>query len=61
LSDPGKKVLKEYAIWAKKKFLGKEFMGIVRSTFIIDEKGKTGKSMVDLIRGGYLKELDRIL
>ena len=33
-------ILKKYEVWAKKKFMGREFMGIVRTTFLIDAKGK---------------------
>ena len=40
LSDSDKKVLKKYKVWGKKKFMGREFMGIIRSTFLIDKKGK---------------------
>ena len=40
LSDLDKKVLKKYKVWGKKKFMGREFMGIIRSTFLIDKKGK---------------------
>ena len=40
LSDVEKKVLKKYKVWGKKKFMGREFMGIIRSTFLIDKKGK---------------------
>ncbi len=40
LSDSEKKVLKKYKVWGKKKFMGREFMGIIRSTFLIDKKGK---------------------
>lgn len=40
LSDEDKKVLKTYKVWQKKKLYGREFMGVVRSTFIIDPKGK---------------------
>jgi thioredoxin-dependent peroxiredoxin len=43
LSDEGKKVLKKYGVWQKKKFMGREFMGIVRSTFLIDKAGKIKK------------------
>ena len=32
-------MLKAYGAWGKKKFMGKEYMGIFRMTFIIDEKG----------------------
>jgi peroxiredoxin Q/BCP len=39
LSDPDLKALKAYGAWQKKKMYGKEVMGTVRSTFLIDEKG----------------------
>jgi peroxiredoxin Q/BCP len=40
LSDEDLTVLKKYKVWAKKKFMGREFMGILRTTFLIDPKGK---------------------
>ena len=40
LSDEDLAVLKKYKVWAKKKFMGREFMGILRTTFLIDPKGK---------------------
>ena len=43
LADDEIKIVKSYKVWAKKKFMGKEFMGIVRSTFLIDPKGKIVK------------------
>ena len=43
LSDEDLKVLKKYKVWGKKKFMGREFMGVIRSTFLIDKKGKTIK------------------
>ncbi len=43
LSDEGKKIIKSYGVWKKKKFMGREFMGIIRSTFLIDGKGKIRK------------------
>ncbi len=43
LSDLDKKVLKKYKVWGKKKFMGREFMGIIRSTFLIDKKGRVLK------------------
>tara|TARA_B100001250_G_C19757554_1_gene770883 strand:- start:152 stop:628 length:477 start_codon:yes stop_codon:yes gene_type:complete len=35
LSDEKKVAIKSYKVWGKKKFMGKEFMGLIRSTFII--------------------------
>ena len=40
LADEEIKVLKKYKVWGKKKFMGREFMGIIRSTYLIDKKGK---------------------
>jgi len=40
LSDEDLAVLKKYKVWAKKKFMGREFMGILRTTFLIEPKGK---------------------
>ena len=40
LADEKIKVLKKYKVWSKKKFMGREFMGIIRTTFLVDKKGK---------------------
>ncbi len=40
LSDEDKEVLKKYGIWQLKKNFGKEYMGVVRTTFLIDPDGK---------------------
>ena len=39
LSDPEKKVLQAYDVWKEKKNYGKASMGVVRTTYLIDEKG----------------------
>ncbi len=39
LSDPDKEVLKAYGAWGKKKNYGREYEGVIRSTFIIDPEG----------------------
>jgi peroxiredoxin Q/BCP len=43
LSDPDKRVLKAYGVWKKKSLYGREFMGIERTTFVIDRQGKVRK------------------
>ena len=40
LADTDKKVIQDYGVWGLKKFMGKEYDGIHRTTFVIDEKGK---------------------
>jgi len=39
LSDPDHQVAEKFGVWALKKLYGREYMGIVRSTFLIDEEG----------------------
>ncbi|MFD0711887.1 thioredoxin-dependent thiol peroxidase [Paenibacillus sp. GCM10027626] len=39
LSDPDHKVCELYGVWQLKKLYGREYMGLVRSTFLIDEQG----------------------
>ena len=39
LSDETHEMLKDYDVWGKKKFMGREYMGISRVTYIIDENG----------------------
>ena len=39
VSDEEKNVVKDYGVWGLKKFMGREYMGISRTTFIIDENG----------------------
>lgn len=39
IADESKEVINAYGIWGPKKFMGKEYDGIHRTTFIIDEKG----------------------
>ncbi|MGA1933240.1 thioredoxin-dependent thiol peroxidase [Arcobacter sp. YIC-464] len=39
LADVNKKMCEDYGVWQLKKFMGKEFMGVVRSTFIINPEG----------------------
>jgi len=43
LSDEKKEVLEKYGVWQEKSMYGKKYMGIVRTTFIIDAKGKISR------------------
>ncbi len=40
ISDPDKKIIKAYGAWGPKKLYGREYEGLIRSTFVIDEEGK---------------------
>ncbi|OGI60718.1 hypothetical protein A2641_01865 [Candidatus Nomurabacteria bacterium RIFCSPHIGHO2_01_FULL_37_25] len=43
LSDENKDIIKKYGVWAKKKFMGREYMGILRTSFLINPKGEIAK------------------
>ena len=43
LADTDKKVVQKYGVWQEKKLYGKTFMGIVRTTFLIDKTGTVKK------------------
>lgn len=46
LADPDHEVAERYGVWVEKNTYGKKSMGIRRSTFVIDEKGKVAKAML---------------
>ena len=43
LSDEDGVMCEAYGVWGKKKFMGREYMGITRASFLIDEKGNIAK------------------
>ena len=44
LSDPEHTTAEAYGVWGEKKLYGRAFMGIIRSAFLIDEKGKVAEA-----------------
>lgn len=57
LVDDTKEITKAYGVYQKKKFMGREFMGIVRSTFIIDPKGRMKKIFSPVTVKGHVAEV----
>jgi len=43
LADPDREIAEAYGVWGEKKFMGRTYMGVHRTTFLIDEKGKIKK------------------
>ena len=39
LEDPDKKIIDKYGVWGEKNMYGRKYMGLLRTTFLIDEKG----------------------
>ena len=57
LSDEEKKVVELYGVWAKKKFMGREYMGILRTTFLINPVGKIAKIYENVKPAGHAEEV----
>jgi peroxiredoxin Q/BCP len=57
LADTNKEVSKKFGVWGKKQFMGKEYMGVIRSTFLVDEKGKIFKIFPKVKPAGHSKEV----
>ena len=57
LSDESTKVLDKYGVWKEKSMYGRKYMGVVRSTFIIDEKGKIEKIYSKVKVPGHVEDI----
>ncbi|HVZ56515.1 MAG TPA: thioredoxin-dependent thiol peroxidase [Chitinophagaceae bacterium] len=43
IADPGHTILARYGVWGEKQLFGHHYMGVLRTTFVIDEKGRIEK------------------
>ena len=57
LADVGAKVAADYGVWGEKNFMGKKFMGVARTTFIIAPDGEVEKVFRDVKPEGHDKEV----
>lgn len=57
LADEDKKVVQLYDVWKEKSMYGRKYMGVERTTFIIDEKGKIKKIFPKVKVDGHEKEV----
>ena len=57
LADTKMVVSKLFGVWGKKKFMGREYMGINRSTFLVNENGKIFKVFEKVKAKGHSKEV----
>lgn len=64
LADPEKEVLQKYDVWVKKNMYGKQVMGVIRSSYLIDEEGKIirvhAKVKPELNAGQMLADLEEM-
>ena len=61
LSDPDRKVLTAWGAYGEKKMYGKTVQGVIRSTFVVDEKGKIGVAQYNIRATGHVAKLRRDL
>jgi peroxiredoxin Q/BCP len=53
LADPGHKTAEAYGVWGERKFAGRTYMGIKRSTFVIDKDGNIARAMLGIKPAGH--------
>ncbi|MFP4466553.1 MAG: thioredoxin-dependent thiol peroxidase [Candidatus Goldiibacteriota bacterium] len=61
LSDEAQLVLKDYGVWGQKKFMGKKFMGISRTTFLIGPDGEIAHIWEKVKPGGHAAQVMEII
>lgn len=57
LADTQKEISQKFGVWGKKNFMGREYMGVFRSTFLVDSKGKVFKVFPKVKPAGHSKEV----
>jgi len=57
IADTEKKILTDYGVWGEKKMYGKSYMGVLRTTFIIDEKGIIDKIISKVDTGDHTNQI----
>ena len=61
LSDPDRKVMTRYGAYGEKMMYGKTVQGVIRSTFVVDEKGKIAEAQYNVRATGHVAKLRRDL
>ena len=57
LADPDHEVAEKYGVWGEKNYAGKKYMGINRSTFVIDPEGNVARAMLGIKPAGHASEV----
>ncbi|WP_328449665.1 MULTISPECIES: thioredoxin-dependent thiol peroxidase [unclassified Amycolatopsis] len=61
LGDPEKTVITEWGVYGEKKNYGKTYMGVIRSTFVVDPEGKIAQAFYNVRASGHVAKLIRDL
>ncbi len=57
LSDPDREVINLYKVWGKKKNFGREYEGVIRTTYLIDEDGKIAKVLENVVAAKHSEKI----
>lgn len=61
LADPQHTLAEAYGVWQQKSFMGKKFMGVVRTTYMIDPEGKVARVFEGVKPAGHATEVAEAL
>ncbi|MFL5919269.1 MAG: thioredoxin-dependent thiol peroxidase [Gaiellaceae bacterium] len=57
LADPDHRVAEQYGVWGEREYAGRKYMGINRSTFIIDADGNVARAMMGIRPAGHAAQV----
>ena len=57
IADTAKEILNDYGVWGEKQMYGKSYFGVIRTTFIIDEKGFIEKVITKVDTSGHTEQI----
>ena len=57
IADTSKKILNDYGVWGEKKMYGKSYFGVIRTTFVIDEKGVIEKIITKVDTANHTEQI----
>ena len=60
IADTSKKIMNDYGVWGEKKMYGKSYMGVLRTTFIIDEQGILEKIIEKVDTAGHTEQIFKL-
>jgi thioredoxin-dependent peroxiredoxin len=60
IADTTKEILNDYGVWGEKQMYGKSYFGVIRTTFIIDEKGVIEKIITKVDTSGHTEQIFKL-
>ena len=61
LADPDHAIAESYGVWGEKMMFGRKYMGVLRTTFVIDGEGRIGKIFRNVKPEGHAQEVEQAL